>query len=186
MYFLIGLGIILAIIGINEWYIYTKKKKDNTAENRTAAEAVSAAGAERLTDSGTADIVKEAEQSVNRDFFYLNLADIIAGKIKQKQNIFGLPLILCETDGKGKLTALDREDNIYVIETALRPEYDDWYQQVFADMAEEKRRIQKKANERSVYAIVCTNEPSELLKAAVEKEPGIRIYRVDLSFVNVL
>lgn len=186
MYFLIGLGIILAIIYGNELYVYTKKKKSNAAENRTAAEAVSAAGAELFEDSGTVDIVKEAEQSANGDFFCLNLADIIAGKIKQKQNIFGLPLTLCETDGKGRLTALDREDNVYVIETALRPEYDDWYQQVFADMAEERRRIRKKANERSVYAIVCTNESSELLKAAVEKDPGIRVYRVDLSFVNVL
>jgi hypothetical protein len=114
------------------------------------------------------------------------LADYIAGQLKNGRYIFGVPMQLCEQDETGKLIAMDREDNIYVIETVLRPEYEDLYDQVRADRSEQRKRIAKDAGERKVYGIVCTDAPSELLIAAAKKDTGIRIYRYYICFENII
>ena len=111
---------------------------------------------------------------------------MIADDLRQKKNIFGLPLTLCEEADDGELIALDREDNIYVIETVQRPEYEELYLQVLDDMTAQRKRIQKNASDRKVYAIVCVTTLSETLKLAAEKENSIRIFSYELNFRNIM
>ncbi len=179
MYFLIGLGIILVIVYGNSLYDYLreKKAKQENGEVRAAGSAESVGS--RLTKALE---ISETSETVSG----IILSEVIEEKLKSGQNIFGLPLKLCEKDENGKLVALDREDNIYVIETSLRSEFEDFYEQAQADMQAEKRRIPKKSSDRRVYGIVCVSQPSELLMAAAEKESGLRIYRYDVTFENIL
>ena len=86
----------------------------------------------------------------------------------------------------GELIAMDREDNIYVIETVQRPEYEELYLQVLDDMTAQRKRIQKNAADRKVYAIVCVTTLSETLKLAAEKENSIRIFSYELNFRNIM
>lgn len=174
MYFLIGLGIILAIVYGNMLLDYLKERKRNKQKEQTAdrgfdMDRASAANAVPLAGAAP------------------GLAELIGEKLKQNQYIFGLPLRLCETDGQGKLIAIDREDNIYIIETGLRREYETLYQQVMDDMAAEKKRIAgKKADERKVYVIICTNSMTEELRMITEKRKNIRVFQYDLSFRNIM
>ena len=170
MYFLIGLGIILVFFYANSLYDYIKEKK---------------AKKEETENQEVAAVVGETRQT-SADGCAFILSDMIEGKLKNSQNIFGLPLKLCEKDETGKIVALDREDNIYVIETNLRPEFEDFYQQVREDMNVEKRRIGKGAELRKVYGIVCVDQPSELLMAAAKKQSELRIYRYDVTFENII
>lgn len=191
MPFLVGLGIIMAIIGANSLYDYIKERKAKNVVQDDEAKAAAGRGLPDMADiSEAADTCAAGDDpmaSSGRGACEgLVLADVIAGKLQRKENIFGLPLTYCEQDGAGKVTAIDREDNIYVIETALRPEYADLYEQIRADMAVESKRIQKNTDERKVYGIVCTNRPSPLLMAIVEKNPRIRIYNYDIRFKNIL
>lgn len=191
MAFLIGLGIIMAIIGVNSLYDYNKERKAKNVVQDDGAKAAAGRGLPDMADvleaSDTCAAGDDPKAAGGRGVCEgLVLADVIAGKLQRKENIFGLPLTYCEQDGEGKVTAIDREDNIYVIETALRPEYTDLYEQIRADMTVESKRIQKNTDERKVYGIVCTNRPSTLLTAIVEKNPRIRIYNYDISFKNIL
>ena len=106
--------------------------------------------------------------------------------LKQKKHIFGLPLTLCEERGDGQLIALDREDNIYVIETVQRADYEEFYLQILDDMAVQRKRIQKNAADRKVYAVVCVTTLPETLKLAAEKDNAIRIFSYELNFRNVM
>lgn len=177
MYFLIGLGIILVIVYANSLYDYIKEKKakKEETENQETAAVVGETGQTSADGRAAAGFVKG-----------IILSDMIEGKLKNGQNIFGLPLKLCEKDETGKIVAVDREDNIYVIETNLRPEFEDFYQQVREDMNVEKRRIGKGADLRKVYGIVCVDQPSELLMAAAKKQSELRIYRYDVTFENII
>lgn len=184
MYFLIGLGIILVIVYANSLYDYIKDKKAKKEEAEGQEQFAEDTGVSTLAGG---DSSKPAGASKTSGHVQgIILSELIEGKLKNGQNIFGLPLKLCEKDETGKLTALDREDNIYVIETSLRPEFEDFYEQVRVDMNAQKRRIAKGAAGRKVYGIVCVNQPSELLVAAAEKESGLRIYRYDITFENII
>lgn len=114
------------------------------------------------------------------------LTQMIADDLKQKKHIFGLPLTLCEERGDGQLIALDREDNIYVIETVQRADYEEFYLQILDDMAVQRKRIQKNAADRKVYAVVCVTTLPETLKLAAEKDNAIRIFSYELNFRNVM
>ena len=96
MYFLIGLGIILVIVYANSLYDYIKEKK---------------AKKEETENQETAAVVGETGQT-SADGCAFILSDMIEGKLKNGQNIFGLPLKLCEKDETGKIVAVYREDNI--------------------------------------------------------------------------
>ena len=111
---------------------------------------------------------------------------MIADDLKQKKHVFGLPLTLCEERGDGQLIALDREDNIYVIETVQRADYEEFYLQILDDMAVQRKRIQKNAADRKVYAVVCVTTLPETLKLAAEKDNAIRIFSYELNFRNVM
>ena len=198
MYFLIGLGIIVAIIYANMLYDRIREKKSNKADNvekmtETAnASSVSTEAAEGQKIGGSSQTLNQNQAGVDGSLVQANgafsgptLAEMIAGDLRQKKNIFGLPLTLCESE-KGKLIAMDREDNIYVIETVQRPEYEEFYLQVLDDMATERKRIQKNAAARKVYAIVCVATLPETLKLAAEKENSIRIFSYELNFRNIM
>ncbi len=187
MYFLIGLGVIVAIVYGNMLYDHIKaKKKEN--EQTDSAETVQTKSAdvqsEPVKTSGTSE--NGSDQAAACHFSGPTLTEMIAADLRQKKNIFGLPLTLCEEAENGELIALDREDNIYVIETVQRPEYEEFYLQVLDDMAAQRKRIQKHAADRKVYAIVCVTTLPETLKIAAEKENAIRIFSYELNFKNIM
>ena len=107
MYFLVGLGIILAIVYGNMLLDYIKDKKRQKQQDGTAPE-------EKPEMAETAE-EKEMLREQNVLATSLMLSAIIEQKLRQKQDIFGLPLTLRESDGQGKLVTLDQEDNIYII-----------------------------------------------------------------------
>ena len=198
MYFLIGLGIIVIIVYGNMLYdrIKTKKNKDTTDVEKSAGTADNHFAEQKETKGQKTEINRQApdqdqsgsmvKTAANIAFSGPTLTQMIADDLKQKKHIFGLPLTLCEERGDGQLIALDREDNIYVIETAQRPEYEELYLQVLDDMAAESKRIQKNAAARKVYAIVCVTTLPETLKIAAEKENSIRIFSYELNFRNIM
>ena len=179
MYFLIGLGIILAIVYGNMLFDYIRNKK---AQKQHENEPVTEVSESMETAAGRTPVRQEESLPSIAPV----LAGIIEQKLKQKQNIFGLPLTLCESDGQGKLTALDQEDNIYMIETVVRHEYEDMQEQVMADMAAAKSRIREGGTERRVYAIVCTDQMTDALKAFAEAERGVRLFGIDVMFYNIV
>lgn len=190
MYFLIGLGIIVALIYGNMLYDHIKAKK-KVNEQTDMAESVSTKSkdvqpeavrdTDQLQENGNG-----SDQAAYDHFSGPTLTEMIADDLRQKKNIFGLPLILCEEADDGELIAMDREDNIYVIETVQRPEYEELYLQVLDDMAAQRKRIQKNAADRKVYAIVCVTALPETLKLAAEKENAIRIFSYELNFRNIM
>lgn len=193
MYFLIGLGIIVAIVYGNMLYDHIKGKKAENTENTGEKQQTSDAAPSKMTQK---QVHSDAEQpsvsddvhvtTVNNRLTGPTLTEMIADDLRQKKNIFGLPLTLCEEEDDGRLIAMDREDNIYVIETVQRPEYEEFYLQVLDDMAAQRKRIQKHAAERKVYAIVCVTTLPETLKLAAEKENSIRIFSYELNFRNIM
>ena len=198
MYFLIGLGIIVAIIYGNMLYDQIKAKKNkNTTDVEASADTadVHLAG-QKETKGQKAEIDDQVpdqdwfgstvEKAANIAFSGPTLTQMIAEDLKQKKHIFGLPLTLCEEMGEGQLIALDREDNIYVIETVQRADYEELYLQVLDDMEVQRKRIQRNAADRKVYAVVCVTNLPETLKLAAEKDNAIRIFSYELNFRNVM
>ena len=188
MYFLIGLGIIVVLVYGNMLYDHIKAKKkmneqtDMTEKMQTKAvdaQSEPAKAADQISENGS-------DKAAVCHFSGPTLTEMIAADLRQKKNIFGLPLTLCEEADDGELIALDREDNIYVIETVQRPEYEELYLQVLDDMAAQRKRIQKHAGDRKVYAIVCVTTLPETLKLAAEKENSIRIFSYELNFRNIM
>ena len=178
MYFLVGLGIILAIVYGNMLLDYIKDKKRQKQQDGTAPE-------EKPEMAETAE-EKEMLREQNVLATSLMLSAIIEQKLRQKQDIFGLPLTLRESDGQGKLVTLDQEDNIYIIETVVRPEYDDFKEQVLEDMAAEQRRTCSGAAAGKIYAVICTDQPTASLKALAESEKGFRLFRFDVVFDHIM
>ena len=198
MYFLIGLGIIVVAIYGNMLYdrIKTMKNKDTADVGESAGTMDNYVADQKETKGQKAEIDGQAldqdqsrgmvKTAANIAFSGPTLTQMIADDLKQKKNIFGLPLTLCEEMGDGQLIALDREDNIYVIETVQRADYEELYLQVLDDMAAQRKRIQKNAADRKVYAVVCVTTLSETLKLAAEKDNAIRIFSYELNFRNVM
>ena len=193
MYFLIGLGIIVIIVYGNMLYdrIKTNKNKDTTDVEKSAGTADNHFAEQKETKGQKTEINRQAPDQDQSGSMVKTAANIafsgpIADDLKQKKHIFGLPLTLCEERGDGQLIALDREDNIYVIETVQRADYEEFYLQILDDMAVQRKRIQKNAADRKVYAVVCVTTLPETLKLAAEKDNAIRIFSYELNFRNVM
>lgn len=188
MYFLIGLGVIVVLVYGNMLYDHIKEKKK--AVNRRIFWRLYRQNqvlySRNLSKRRTGLWEKAGIVALNCHFSGPTLTEMIADDLRQKKNIFGLPLTLCEEADDGELIAMDREDNIYVIETVQRPEYEELYLQVLDDMTAQRKRIQKNAADRKVYAIVCVTTLSETLKLAAEKENSIRIFSYELNFRNIM
>ena len=198
MYFLIGLGIIVIIVYGNMLYdrIKTKKNKDTTDVEKSAGTADNHFAEQKETKGQKTEINRQApdqdqsgsmvKTAANVAFSGPTLTQMIADDLKQKKHIFGLPLTLCEERGDGQLIALDREDNIYVIETVQRADYEEFYLQVLDDMAAQRKRIQKTQQTGKSNAVVCVTTLPETLKLAAEKDNAIRIFSYELNFRNVM
>lgn len=187
MYFLIGLGIIVVLVYGNMLYDHIKAKKKADEQTDNAENASAKSGAAQSEPVKTSETLESGnDQAAACHFSGPTLTEMIAADLRQKKNIFGLPLTLCEEADDGELIAMDREDNIYVIETVQRPEYEELYLQVLDDMTAQRKRIQKNAADRKVYAIVCVTTLSETLKLAAEKENSIRIFSYELNFRNIM
>ena len=173
MYFLIGLGIYDRI--------KTKKNKDTTDVEKSAGTADNHFAEQKETKGQKTEINRQApdqdqsgsmvKTAANIAFSGPTLTQMIADDLKQKKHIFGLPLTLCEERGDGQLIALDREE---------------FYLQILDDMAVQRKRIQKNAADRKVYAVVCVTTLPETLKLAAEKDNAIRIFSYELNFRNVM
>ena len=162
MYFLIGLGIIVIIVYGNMFYdrIKTKKNKDTTDVEQSAGTADNHFAEQKETKGQKTEINRQApdqdqsgsmvKTAANIAFSGPTLTQMIADDLKQKKHIFGLPLTLCEERGDGQLIALDREDNIYVIETVQRADYEEFYLQILDDMAVQRKRIQKNMKDHQI------------------------------------
>ena len=187
MYFLIGLGVIVVLVYGNMLYdhIKEKKKADEQTDILETVPAKSGAVQSEPVKETDRTLGKGGDSALNCHFSGPTLTEMIADDLRQKKNIFGLPLTLCEEADDGELIAMDREDNIYVIETVQRPEYEELYLQVLDDMTAQRKRIQKNAADRKVYAIVCVTTLSETLKLAAEKENSIRIFSYEFNFRNI-
>ena len=198
MYFLIGLGIIVIIVYRNMLYdrIKTKKNKDTTDVEKSAGTADNHFAEQKETKGQKTEINRQASDqdqsgsmvktAANIAFSGPTLTQMIADDLKQKKHIFGLPLTLCEEMGDGQLIALDREDNIYVIETVQRADYEELYLQVLDDMAAQRKRREESSADRKVYVVVCVTTLPETLKLAAEKDNAIRIFSYELNFRNVM
>ena len=190
MYFLIGLGIIVIIVYGNMLYdrIKTKKNKDTTDVEKSAGTADNHFAEQKETKGQKTEINRQASDQDQSGSMVKTAANIAFSgpTLTQMKHIFGLPLTLCEEMGDGQLIALDREDNIYVIETVQRADYEELYLQVLDDMAAQRKRIQKNAADRKVYAVVCVTTLPETLKLAAEKDNAIRIFSYELNFRNVM
>ena len=198
MYFLIGLGIIVIIVYGNMLYdrIKTKKNKDTTDVEKSAGTADNHFAEQKETKGQKTEINRQApdqdqsgsmvKTAANIAFSGPTLTQMIADDLKQKKHIFGLPLTLCEERGDGQLIALDRQENNYVIEAVQRADYEEFYLQILDDMAVQRKRIQKNAADRKVYAVVCVTTLPETLKLAAEKDNAIRIFSYELNFRNVM
>ena len=168
MYFLIGLGIIVIIVYGNMLYdrIKTKKNKDTTDVEKSAGTADNHFAEQKETKGQKTEINRQApdqdqsgsmvKTAANIAFSGPTLTQMIADDLKQKKHIFGLPLTLCEEQGDGH------------------------------DMAVQRKRIQKNAADRKVYAVVCVTTLPETLKLAAEKDNAIRIFSYELNFRNVM
>ena len=64
--------------------------------------------------------------------------------------------------------------------------YEEFYLQILDDMAVQRKRIQKNAADRKVYAVVCVTTLPETLKLAAEKDNAIRIFSYELNFRNIM
>ena len=176
--------------------IKTKKNKDTTDVEKSAGTADNHFAEQKETKGQKTEINRQApdqdqsgsmvKTAANIAFSGPTLTQMIADDLKQKKHIFGLPLTLCEEQGDGQLIALDREDNIYVIETVQRADYEEFYLQILDDMAVQRKRIQKNAADRKVYAVVCVTTLPETLKLAAEKDNAIRIFSYELNFRNIM
>lgn len=188
MYFLIGLGVIVVLVYGNMLYDHIKGKKKADEQTDMTEKMQTKAGDEQTESVKASDQISEngSDKAAVCHFSGPTLTEMIADDLRQKKNIFGLPLTLCEEADNGELIAMDREDNIYVIETVQRPEYEELYLQVLDDMTAQRNRIQKNAADRKVYAIVCVTTLPETLKLAAEKENSIRIFSYELNFRNIM
>ena len=198
MYFLIGLGIIVIIVYGNMLYdrIKTNKNKDTTDVEKSAGTADNHFAEQKETKGQKTEINRQApdqdqsgsmvKTAANIAFSGPTLTQMIADDLKQKKHIFGLSLTLCDDRGDGQLIALDREDYTYVIEHVHRADHGEYYLQILDDMAVQRKRIQKNAADRKVYAVVCVTTLPETLKLAAEKDNAIRIFSYELNFRNVM
>ena len=85
-------------------------------------------------------------------------------------------------DGNFCVKAEDENGDVYIIETKKRPKYQDMYQQIFADLRRENDSLKAQGKENKVIVIVCSNDPSNLVKKAAQENQDIRIYRFFLEY----
>lgn len=84
--------------------------------------------------------------------------------------------------GRLDLLAEDDDGNLYIIELKKDSGYDDAYAQTAAylDWFEKNRKT-----EGSIYGIICLNNPTDKLKAAVRRDDRISLYNYSITYEEV-
>lgn len=110
------------------------------------------------------------------------VADLVEAQIRVGRDPFAKGMRFISRDGNFCVKAEDENGDIYVIETKQRPKYQDMYQQIFADLRREMDILKEQGRENKVIVIVCSNDPSTLVKQAAQENADIRIYRYFLEY----
>lgn len=110
------------------------------------------------------------------------VADLVEAQIRVGRAPFGKGMRFVSRDGNFCVRAEDENGDLYVIETKKRPKYQDMYQQIYADLRRESDLLKAQGSENKVIVIVCSNEPSTLVKQAARENPDIRIFRFFLEY----
>ena len=110
------------------------------------------------------------------------IADLVEAQIRVGADPFGKGMRFISRDGNFCVKAEDENGDLYVIETKKRSKYQDMYQQIYADLRREMDVLKEQGRENKVIVIVCSNEPSTLVKQAAQENRDIRIYRFFLEY----
>ncbi len=110
------------------------------------------------------------------------VADLVEAQLRVGASPFGKGTRFLSRDGNFCVRAEDENGDRYVIETKLRPRYQDMYQQIYADLRREQDALRQQASDKKVIIIVCSNAPSELVVKAAKENPDIRIFRFFLDY----
>ena len=139
-----------------------------TAAGQAASKPAKRMSLDQLLESGKAQV-----------------ADLVEAQLRVGASPFGKGTRFLSRDGNFCVKAEDENGDRYVIETKLRPRYQDMYQQIFADLRRENDSLKAQGKENKVIVIVCSNDPSNLVKQAAQENRDIRIYRFFLEY-NVM
>lgn len=181
MYLTMIIGILLlgAIAGGYSLYDGMREKKQRALkeeqEKKIKEETLRAYRGEG-SSQGTAP-AEEAE-----DRRGLRLADLVEYSLRRGEEPFVQRMKYAGRDGDWNVVAVDSDDNIYIIETEKKPEYEDMIQQIRADVAHYRTRMQKKADERLIYVYVCTNHPSKPVRKEAFENRDVRIFNYRVRF----
>ena len=113
------------------------------------------------------------------------VADLVEAQIRVGNDPFGKGMRFISRDGNFCVKAEDENGDVYIIETKKKSKYQDMYQQIFADLRRENDSLKAQGKENKVIVIVCSNDPSNLVKQAAQENRDIRIYRFFLEY-NVM
>lgn len=161
-----GLMVIVIVLTVFSLYTWLQDRKKAKPESRLLANEDDSVYTGNAVSTGLAEEIEE---------------DLKAGRY-----VFGLPLTFARRQDIYKVIAVDQEENLYVIETALEEDYKDMYDQLHADMEDLRLSIRKHEDTRRVFGFVCCSQPSPLLKAAAEKHYNIRLFRCHTVFENYM
>ena len=110
------------------------------------------------------------------------VADLVEAQIRVGRAPFGKGMRFVSRDGNFCVKAEDENGDLYVIETKKRPKYQDMYQQIYMDLRRETDLLKQQGRENKVIIIVCSNDPSNLVKQAASENADIRIYKFFLEY----
>ena len=136
-----------------------------TAAGQAASKPAKRMSLDQLLESGKAQV-----------------ADLVEAQLRVGASPFGKGTRFLSRDGNFCVRAEDENGDRYVIETKLRPRYQDMYQQIYADLRREEDALREQGSDKKVIIIVCRNAPSELVVKAAKENPDIRIFRFFLEY----
>ena len=181
MYLTMIIGILLlgAIAGGYSVYDGIRERKEKALkeeqEKKIKEETLRAYRGEK-----SVEVVSEADSA--EDMRGIRLADLVEFSLRRGEEPFVQRMKYTGRDGDYHVVAVDSDDNIYIIETELKPEYEDMVQQVQADVDHYRARMQKKADERMTYVYVCTNHPSKPIRKEAYENRNVRIFNYRVKF----
>lgn len=110
------------------------------------------------------------------------VADLVEAQIRVGNDPFAKGMRFISRDGNFCVKAEDENGDVYLIETKKRTKYQDMYQQIFADLRKENDLLKAQGRENKVVVVVCSNDPSTLVKEAARDNPDIRIFKFLLEY----
>lgn len=110
------------------------------------------------------------------------VADLVEAQIRVGNDPFAKGMRFISRDGNFCVKAEDENGDVYIIETKKRPRYQDMYQQIFADLRRENDLLKAQGHSNKVIIVVCSNDPSNLVREAARDNPDIRIFKFFLEY----